>query len=225
MQYNARARKDGRLHGGIRRAGPAPGTDARHLRPALRHERRRAPLDLFPACTQPAPLLIFIHGGYWHSQRKRGSLVRWPPRLLAAAWRSPRWNTLAPEATLARSQMSASAVTALSSRALGHRSARIFVAAVRRRPPVRYADRRRLAPRASPAARRDQRRAGAGSGLYDLRPLCDVYINDWLHLTLEQAQTLSPRCFLLPWRRNMRRRYCSTSASGNPGLKPDAGLL
>ncbi|MBX9383267.1 alpha/beta hydrolase, partial [Serratia marcescens] len=27
-------------------------------------------LDLFPACTQPAPLLIFIHGGYWHSQRK-----------------------------------------------------------------------------------------------------------------------------------------------------------
>lgn len=35
------------------------------------------------------------------------------------------------------------------------------------------------------------------SGLYDLRPLCDVYINDWLHLTLEQAQTLSP-LFLLP---------------------------
>ncbi len=35
------------------------------------------------------------------------------------------------------------------------------------------------------------------SGLYDLRPLCDIYINDWLHLTPEQAQTLSP-LFLLP---------------------------
>ncbi|WP_249269528.1 hypothetical protein [Serratia marcescens] len=61
---------------------------------------------------------------------------------------------------------------------------------------MRHADRRRWQQRyrLPPDAIKG---ALALSGLYDLRPLCDIYINDWLHLTPEQAQALSP-LFLLP---------------------------
>lgn len=58
-------------------------------------------LDLFPACTQPAPLLIFIHGGYWHSQRKEEACsmaAAFARRGVAVATLE---YTLAPEATLA----------------------------------------------------------------------------------------------------------------------------
>ncbi len=58
-------------------------------------------LDLFPACTQPAPLLIFIHGGYWHSQRKEEACsmaATFARRGVAVATLE---YTLAPEATLA----------------------------------------------------------------------------------------------------------------------------
>lgn len=42
------------------------------------------------------------------------------------------------------------------------------------------------------ATGRDQRRSGAGSGPYDIQPLCDTHINAWLRLHPEQAKHLSP---------------------------------
>ena len=174
-------------------------------------------LDLFPACTQPAPLLIFIHGGYWHSQRKEEACsmaAAFARRGVAVATLE---YTLAPEATLAEivhEVRSAVAWLYHHGAPFGIDPARIFVSGSSAGGHLcgmliadGWQSRYRLPPDAIKGAL-------ALSGLYDLRPLCDVYINDWLHLTLEQAQTLSPLFYCR--RRNMRRRYCSTSASGKP---------
>lgn len=40
-------------------------------------------IDVFPASVQPVPLMIFIHGGYWHSLRKEEAcsmaILSWRP--------------------------------------------------------------------------------------------------------------------------------------------------
>ena len=58
-------------------------------------------LDLFlPAAAQAsAPLFVFIHGGYWRSQRRK-TRPSWPRRSTRPAPPWPRWSTLLPEATL-----------------------------------------------------------------------------------------------------------------------------
>lgn len=157
-------------------------------------------LDLFPASAQPAPLLIFIHGGYWHSQRKEEACsmaAAFARRGVAVATLE---YTLAPEATLAEivhEVRSAVAWLYHHGAPFGIDPARIFVSGSSAGGHLcgmliadGWQQRYRLPPDAIKGAL-------ALSGLYDLRPLCDIYINDWLHLTPEQAQTLSP-LFLLP---------------------------
>ncbi|HEJ6993562.1 alpha/beta hydrolase [Serratia marcescens] len=157
-------------------------------------------LDLFPASAQPAPLLIFIHGGYWHSQRKEEACsmaAAFARRGVAVATLE---YTLAPEATLAEivhEVRSAVAWLYHHGAPFGIDPARIFVSGSSAGGHLcgmliadGWQQRYRLPPDAIKGAL-------ALSGLYDLRPLCDIYINDWLHLTPEQAQALSP-LFLLP---------------------------
>ncbi|CAI2443732.1 alpha/beta hydrolase [Serratia liquefaciens] len=157
-------------------------------------------LDLFPAARQPSPLLVFIHGGYWHSQRKEEACsmaANFTQHGVAVATLE---YTLQPEATLAeivREVRSAIAWLYHHAGQYGIDPERIFVSGSsagghlcgmliaddwqhRYQVPVNVI-----------------KGALALSGLYDIRPLCDIYINDWMRLTPEQAVTLSP-LFMLP---------------------------
>jgi len=178
-------------------------------------------LDLFPAIGQPAPLLVFIHGGYWHSQRKEEACsmaAAFARRGVAVATLE---YTLAPEATLAeivREVRSAIAwlyhhggqygidperIYVSGSSAGGHLSGMLIADDWQQRYQL-------------PA--NVIKGALALSGLYDLRPLCDTYINGWLHLTPEQAQSLSP-LFMLPQKRHAPQILLDVGAKETQGFK------
>lgn len=157
-------------------------------------------LDLFPAARQPSPLLVFIHGGYWHSQRKEEACSMAATFTQHGVAVATLEYTLQPEATLAeivREVRSAIAWLYHHAGQYGIDPERIFVSGSsagghlcgmliaddwqhRYQVPVNVI-----------------KGALALSGLYDIRPLCDIYINDWMRLTPEQAVTLSP-LFMLP---------------------------
>lgn len=149
-------------------------------------------LDLFlPAANRgPAPLFVFIHGGYWRAQRKEDAPVMAEAFNAAGAAVAVPEYTLAPEATLpeiVREMRSALAWLYHNAATYGVDPERIYVggssagghlAAMLAAPawPARYG-----VP--------DDVIKGtlALSGLFDLRPLCDVLPNTWLQLTPEQA--------------------------------------
>ncbi|ADP13818.1 alpha/beta hydrolase fold-3 domain protein [Achromobacter xylosoxidans A8] len=161
-------------------------------------------LDLFlPAASQaPAPLFVFIHGGYWRAQRKEDAPVMAEAFNAAGAAVATLEYTLVPEATLGevvREVRSAVAWLYRNVAAYGVDPERIYVSGssagghlagmlVAPGWPARYG-----VP--------DDVIKGtlALSGLFDLRPLCDVLPNTWLQLTPEQAAHQSP-IFHLPER-------------------------
>ena len=154
-------------------------------------------LDLYlPASArQPAPLLIFIHGGYWRALRKEDSAMMAKVFTDAGVAVATLEYPLLPEATLpetVREVRSAVAwlyrhgtaygidpdrMYASGSSAGGHLIGMLLASnwqASYGLPPVVI-------------------QGGVGlSGLYDIQPLCDTHINDWLRLTPEQARRLSP---------------------------------
>lgn len=178
-------------------------------------------LDLFPASVQPAPLLIFIHGGYWHSQRKEEACsmaAAFTRRGVAVATLE---YTLAPEATLSeivhevRSAVAwlyyhgeqfgidTKRIYACGSSAGGHLCGMLISGG--------WHNRYRLPTNVIKGAL-------AMSGLYDLRPLCDIYVNEWLHLTSEQARTLSP-IFSLPAKDRAPKILLNVGAKETEGFK------
>ena len=153
-------------------------------------------LDLFPVPGQPnAPLLVFIHGGYWralHSQDSVFMAQQFTTHGLAVAAIN---YTLAPQATLshivAQCQRAVAWLlkdatpygvtpqrTVLAGSSAGAHLAALLLA------PAWQAD-HGLAPNAL---------AGGVllSGLYDLEPVQRCVPNTWLHLSVAQAQALSP---------------------------------
>jgi arylformamidase len=56
------------------------------------------------------------------------------------------------------------------------------------------------------------------SGLFDIRPLCDIYVNDWMRLTAEQALTLSP-LFMLPEKANAPQILLDVGTKETQGFK------
>lgn len=159
-------------------------------------------LDIFPTkkSNKLAPLLIYIHGGYWRSQTKEDAA------LMAKAYTDEGVAVavleypLAPQATLAEIV----------------RSVRSAVAWLLKHATTYGVDPNRLFASGSSAGghlvgmllssnwQADYRlpknviAGGVGlSGLYDLRPLCETYHNEWLNLHTEQAKRLSP-LFQLP---------------------------
>ena len=154
-------------------------------------------LDLFlPASARrPAPLLIFIHGGYWRALRKEDSAMMAKVFTDAGVAVATLEYPLLPEATLpetVREVRSAVAwlhrhgaaygidpdrMYASGSSAGGHLIGMLLASGWQASyglPPVAI-------------------QGGVGlSGLYDIQPLCDTHINDWLRLTPEQARRLSP---------------------------------
>lgn len=154
-------------------------------------------LDIFPVAAQqqPAPLFVFIHGGYWHAQTKEdaGSMVQaFVEHGVAVALVE---YTLLPEATLAevvREMRSAIAWLHANCKSYGIDRDRIYVGG--------SSAGGHLAGMLMTDDWQDKyglpsdivKGALCLSGLYDIRPLCDISINEWLRLTREQAGRLSP---------------------------------
>ncbi len=178
-------------------------------------------LDLFPAAKQPAPLFVFIHGGYWHSQTKEDAC--------SMAYSFTQHNvalatleyTLQPEATLAeivREVRSAIAWLYHHSAQFGVDPERIFVggsSAGGHLTGMLIADDWQQSYRVPTNVIKG---AIALSGLFDIRPLCDIYINDWMRQIPEQAKLLSP-LFLLPEVSHAPKVLLSVGAKETCGFK------
>ena len=139
-------------------------------------ETEREQWDLWPA--GDAPMLVFIHGGYWQRNRRQDFWC------MAEGARAMGWGfalcgyTLAPEAPLTRivAQISAAldALPASGPVVLSGWSAGGHLAAMAASHP-----------RAAAAV--------AISGIFELGPIRDTYLNEKLALTDEELATLSPQ--------------------------------
>lgn len=153
-------------------------------------------LDLFPVAGQPnAPLLVFIHGGYWRALTSQDSVFMAQQFTAQGVAVAAINYTLAPQATLAHivgqcqravgwllKDATAYGVapqrTVLSGSSAGAHLAAMLLA------PAWHAE-HGLAPNA----------LGGGvllSGLYDLEPVQRCVPNTWLNLSVAQVQALSP---------------------------------
>ena len=154
-------------------------------------------LDLYlPAnACGPVPLLIFIHGGYWRALCKEDSAMMAKVFTDAGVAVAVLEYPLLPMATLPETV----------------HEVRSAVAWLHRHGPVYGIDPDRMVACGSSAGGHlvgmllasgwqaayglppVAIQGGVGlSGLYDIQPLCDTHINDWLRLTPEQARRLSP---------------------------------
>jgi arylformamidase len=140
--------------------------------------------DLFPAANPTAPCLVFIHGGYWQRNSRHGSAV------LGEGVRAHGWAaalpgyTLAPVATL--TEIVAEIHAALDW--LAANGAKHGIAG-----PVIVSGWSAGGHLAAMAL--DHPRVAAGlaiSGIFELGPLRDTYLNEALRLTDEEVATLSP---------------------------------
>ena len=148
-------------------------------------ETPRERLDFFPAAAPDAPVLAFIHGGYWQSNDKETSsfLVEGP---LAHGFAVALLEyTLAPQADLGRIVAEIRRAVdwlAANAAALGGDPARLFVSG--------HSAGGHLA--ASALDCRGVAGVLAISGLYDLEPIRLCYLNEKLGLTDESARRHSP---------------------------------
>jgi arylformamidase len=145
----------------------------------------RTKLDYFPSGEKNAPLLVFIHGGYWiRNSRDMFSFLAVGPNAHGVNFTSVGY-TLAPQASL--SQIAGEITTCLTWLAdhaaeLGFDRDKIFVSG--------------WSAGGHLAAMAGEHPAVAGalpiSGIFDLEPLSMNYINDALQFTQDEVETLSP---------------------------------
>jgi acetyl esterase/lipase len=144
----------------------------------------RTKWDLYPAAEPNAPCIVFIHGGYWQRGSRDAAAVL-AEGLLAHGWSVafPGY-TLAPEATLAR--IVAELQTAfdwLAAEGPAHGIA----------GPVMVSGWSAGGHLAAMALSHPRVSAGlAISGVYELGPIRDTYLNEKLNLSDEEIATLSP---------------------------------
>jgi arylformamidase len=151
--------------------------------------------DYFPAASAGAPLLVFIHGGYWQEHSKDESLFAAPDCLANGIAFAAIDYTLAPRATLgAIVQQCRRAIASLHRQAatLGFDARRIYVAGSS--AGAHLAAMLLVAGSRAGYGLADDVVAGSVllSGIYDIEPLTGTYIDAALHLTAEDAATLSP---------------------------------
>jgi arylformamidase len=151
--------------------------------------------DFFPAARADAPVLLFIHGGYWQELSKNESLFPAPDCVTNGIAYAALDYTLAPKASLA-------SIVDQCRRAVAH---------FHREAGSLGFDPRRLYIAGSSAGahlaamllvRGWQQRYGLGddavagavllSGIYDVEPLIGTYIDAALKLTQADAESLSP---------------------------------
>ena len=199
VQYNARASvadfdAEMRLYAALAAESKAACPAVLDLQYGMGQAER---LDIFPAAAarQPAPLFVYIHGGYWRSQRKEEACSMAHALTQAGVAVAVLEYTLLPEATLAEVV----------------REVRSAVAWLYRHAGAYGIDRDRIHVGGSSAGGhlaamllgdawqsrfnvpQDVIKGILGlSGLYDIRPLCDIGVNEWLRLHDEQAALLSP---------------------------------
>lgn len=154
-------------------------------------------LDLFPAAKRNAPLLVFIHGGYWRSLDKQDFSFLAPAFVDAGvAVAMPNYG-LAPATTIedmVRQMLRALAWLYRTAPQLGIDARRMVVAGhsagAHLAAMMLAADWARWAPDLPPDLLRG---AICISGLYDLQPLVRAsFLQEDLKLTDEAAQLLSP---------------------------------
>jgi acetyl esterase/lipase len=145
-------------------------------------ERQR--WDLFPAADPNAPCLVFIHGGYWQMNRREDFCV------VAEGMREHGWAaalpgyTLAPEATMTE-------IVAEIGRALDWLAARGALHGIS--GPVVLSGYSAGGHLAALGLAHPRVAAGlAISGIFELGPLRDTYLNEKLALTDAEVATLSP---------------------------------
>ena len=147
-------------------------------------DRPRQRWDFFPAADPGAPCLVFIHGGYWQ-YNGRENFSHLTEGLAAHGWSvaMPGY-TLAPDATL-------SGIVAEIHRALdwlARQGPGLGVAG-----PVLLSGWSAGAHLAATCLDHPLAVAGlAISGIYDLSPLRQTYVNAMLHLSDEEVERLSP---------------------------------
>jgi len=151
-------------------------------------------LDYFPAQSD-GPLMVYIHGGYWQKLGKDDSCLMAPGLLAQGINLAVVDYTLAPEASI--NQMIAQCCRAVAwltahAQELGFDASKVMIAG--------SSAGGHLCASVLQAAQQNlhglnpQSVSGAVllSGVYDLRPLVDTYINEPLNLTTQSATDLSP---------------------------------
>ncbi len=145
-------------------------------------------LDFFPAARADAPLLVFIHGGYWQELSKEESLFAGADCTAAGVAYAAINYTLAPAARLDQivdQCRRALAWLAAQGGQLGFDPARIHVAGS---SAGAHLAAMMLTPRPVPLAG-----LVLLSGVFDLAPLAGTYIDEPLRLTADDIAGLSPR--------------------------------
>jgi arylformamidase len=158
-------------------------------------ERPDETFDYFPAASAGAPLLVYIHGGYWQEHSKDESLFAAPDCVANGIAFAAINYTLAPQASVATIvEQCRRAISSLHRQAakLGFDARRIYVAGSS--AGAHLAAMLLVAGWQAAYGLPDDIVAGAVllSGIYDIEPLIGTYIDAALHLTAEDAVTLSP---------------------------------
>ena len=151
--------------------------------------------DFFSANTSNAPLLVFFHGGYWQEHSKDESLFVAPNCVANGIAYAAVEYRLAPRATVTEIvEQCRRAIGSISGQAstLGFDPHRIFVAGSS--AGAHLAGMLLVDGWQNPQGLPEDLVAGAIllSGVYDLQPLVPTYINDALHMSEEEAKSLSP---------------------------------
>lgn len=154
-------------------------------------------LDIFPTVLRstPAPVFVFIHGGYWRSQAKEDAPIMVKPFVQAGVAVCTLEYTLLPEATLpevVRQVRNAVAWLYTHGAQYGIDPNRIYVAGSSAGAHL-AAMAAAQGWTASYGLPDDVVKGLAAlSGLYELAPLCDVAPNEWLQLHADQTPRVSP---------------------------------
>jgi len=154
-------------------------------------------LDIFPTLLRstPAPVFVFIHGGYWRSQAKEDAPIMVKPFVQAGVAVCTLEYTLLPEATLpevVRQVRNAVAWLYTHGAQYGVDPNRIYVAGSSAGAHL-AAMAAAQGWTASYGLPDDVVKGLAAlSGLYELAPLCDVAPNEWLQLHADQTPRVSP---------------------------------
>jgi arylformamidase len=154
-------------------------------------------LDLFPARGDAAPLLVFIHGGYWRSLDKSDFSWIAPPFVaegVAVALLNYGLAPRTPIEEIVRQVLRALAWLYQRADRYGIDPARVYVSGHSAGAHLTAMTMAALWPALAPDLPADLVKGGlAISGLYDLEPLCHApFVNGDLQLTPERAARLSP---------------------------------
>lgn len=152
-------------------------------------------LDIFPSVSQPAPVFVYIHGGYWRAQSKDDAcsmaenMVKHGISVVTIEYNLCPTFTLFEIVKEIRSAIGwlyknahrygidAEQIYVCGSSAGGHLVAMLWNDQWQQHFDV---------------PKNVIKGVVALSGLFDLKPLCDIDQNQWLKLNIEQADRLSP---------------------------------